>query len=339
MPSSTSSSDERHPRRPWLRIWVGALLVALTTIGGWEAWWRSNGWSPTIEAERETWVLARMRVRPTSTVLIGTSRTAAAIDPQVWASTVGAEPPVMLAAEGEGSLPVFEELASDTSFHGHLVVEMMPTSTWQRQAWSGGPLRDYIRAYRESLSSPARRWEAWLRTHVPSHLVFRRAELLPGRLVPAVLRHQRVRQTHHSLRADQFRPIDFRLDGIGPNRPVVLDSARFRYIRRWAPPLTGVALDSLTQAIAANVARVQRRGGRVTFVVLQGCGGRKLVEQELYPTAAYWSRLRAIPGVMAIDSDEYPAIAGVPCYDGSHIDVRDAPAVTRLLAQLIAGKH
>ena len=319
-----------------MRIWVCGFAAAVLLLSGWEARWRSRGWTPTIEAERETWVLARMRVKPASTVLLGTSRIAAAIDPLVWAATVGDEPPVMLAAEGEGSLPLLEDLASDTSFHGHLVVEMMPTVTWQRGAGSTGPLREYIRAYHESQSSPARRWEAWLRTHVPSHLVFRRTELLPGRLVPAIIGRQRIREMHHSLRGDQFRPIDFRLDGIGPNRPVVLDSARYRYIRRWGAPLVGPALDSLTRAIAASVARVQRRGGKVTFVVFQGCGGRKLVEQELYPTAAYWNRLRAIPGVRAIDSDEYPGIADVPCYDGSHIDVRDAPAVTRLVARLVA---
>ena len=335
MPSFTSSSDKRIPTGPWLRIWALALVLALAVLGAFEAYWRIHGWAPTIEAERETWVLARMRVRPTSTVLLGTSRMAAAIDPQVWAFTLGTQPPVMLAAEGEGSLPILADLAGDTSFHGHLVVEMLPTETYQKGAGERGPLRAYLRAYRESVTSPARRWEAWLRVNVPSHFVFRRTELLPGRLVPAVLARHRIRQSHHSLRSDQFRPIDFRLDGIGPDRPTILDSARFRYIRRWGIPLAGTALDSLVRRIAVDVNRIQRRGGRVTFVVFQGCGGRRLVEKHLYPTAIYWDRLRAIPGVQAIDSDEYPEIANLPCFDGSHIDVRDAPAVTKIVARLV----
>jgi hypothetical protein len=244
----------------------------------------------------------------------------------------------MLAAEGEGSLPVLENLANDSTFRGHAVVEMMPSVTYEKDAGTIGPLNDYLLAYRASRVSPARRWEAWFRTHVPSHMVFRRTELLPGRLVPAVIGHQRIRQPHHSLRMDQYRPIDFRLDGIAPNRPSVLDSARFRYIRRWGAPLTGTALDSLIERIASDVARIQFRGGKVTFIVFQGCGGRRLVEQELYPTATYWARLRAIPGVKMIDSDDYPEIAGLPCFDGSHIDVQASPAVTRLVSGLVAAK-
>jgi hypothetical protein len=317
---------------------VCAFLVAFVGLGGWEAYWRIRGWTPTVEAEKETWVLARMRVRPTSTVLVGTSRIAAAIDPLVWASALGTEPPVMLAAEGEGSLPVLDNLANDSTFRGHAVVEMLPSVTYERDAGTIGPFNDYLRAYRESRESPARRWEAWFRTHVPSHMVFRRTELLPGRLVPAVLGHQQIRQPHHSLRIDEYRPIDFRLDGIAPNRPSVLDSARFRYIRRWGAPLTGTALDSLISSIGSDVARIQMRGGKVTFIVFQGCGGRRLVEQDLYPTATYWARLRAIPGVKMIDSDDYPEIAGLPCFDGSHIDIQAAPAVTRFVSGLVTAK-
>jgi hypothetical protein len=337
--SSTSSSDERLPTGPWVKIWLCAIIVVAASLGGWEAYWRSRDWTPTVEAERETWVLARMRVQPASTVLVGTSRIAAAIDPEIWASALGTEPPVMLAAEGEGSLPVLSDLANDSTFRGHAVVEMLPTATFEQGSHANGPLNAYLRAYRESRESPARRWEAWLRTHVPSHFVFRRTELLPGRLVPALLGQRRIRQMHHALRVDQFRPVDFRLDGIAPDRAAVLDSARFRFIRRWAPPRTGPSLDSLTQSIASDVARIQFRGGRVTFIVFQGCGGRRLVEQEIYPTRLYWERLRSIPGVQMIDSDEYAEIARLPCYDGSHIDVRATPDVTRLVARLVAAKE
>jgi hypothetical protein len=281
-------------------------------------------------------VLARARVRPNSTVLIGTSRIAAADDPRVWGQTLGTEPPVMLATEGEGSLPVLADLARDTTFRGHAVVEMMPTATYDPTAGRGGTLEEFLRAYREHLVSPAKRWEARLRVAIPSHFVFRRAEVLPSRLVPAFVAGEAPRPRHHALRADLFRPIDFRLDRIGPNRPEVLDTVRFQNIRRWGAPMSGAPLDSLFSVVGSEVAAIQRRGGRVTFILLEGCGGRKVIENRLYPRERYWNRLRAIPNVAMIDSDDYPTIVNLPCYDGSHIDARDAPAVTREIARAIS---
>jgi hypothetical protein len=304
------------------------------TLGGWEMLWRARGWTPTVEAEQEAWVLARMRVKPTSTVLAGSSRIAAAVDPSIWAATLYTDAPVMLAAEGVGALPVLANLASDEQFRGHLVLEMMPVFSYTRDAYASGPLRGNLAAYREAQESPARRWEAWLRVHVPSHFVFRRPELLPQNYVPALMTGRRMRQRHNGLRADQFRPIDFRRDGFAPNRPQVMDTSQFRQIRRWNTPATGATLDSLLARISEDVARLQQRGGTVTFVALQGCGGRRIVETALFPKPVYWERLRAIPGVRLIDSDDVPEIAGLPCYDGSHVDERDTPLVTARLAQL-----
>ena len=270
-----------------------------------------------------------------STVLLGTSRIAAAIDPDIWARTLGTEPPVMLAVEGEGALPALADMANDTSFRGHLVVEMLAIETFSRDAGKSGPLHDYLRAYHESRSSPARQWEAWLRVHVPSHMVFRRIELLPNRLIPRLRGGRGVRPVHYHLREDQFRPIDFRIDNMPPNRPLIMDSAHFAYMRGWGVPVTGARLDSVVARIGGEIARIQQRGGRVTLITFQGCGGRRLMELGLYPKETYWNRLRALPGVQAIDSDDHPDIAGLPCYDGSHIDAAYAPAVTAQVARLV----
>ena len=57
MPSSTSSSEPaplagaavgRAPARPWLAIWTAALLLALSSFGAAEAFWRASGVSPTV---------------------------------------------------------------------------------------------------------------------------------------------------------------------------------------------------------------------------------------------------------------------------------------------------
>ncbi len=284
-----------------------------------------------IEADREAWVLARLRVRPTSTVLVGSSRTGAALDPQVWAAALGSEPPVMLAVEGESSLPVLADLAADTTFHGFVAAEMLPLATFM-QAEPVGP---YVKAAREARQSPAKRWEAVLRLNGPSHLVFRRPELQVDRLITMALLGGTLHPVHYRLRKDLFRPINFAIERKTPNQPAVFDTMTFVSMRRWGVPLVGPALDQRIARIAADVKRIQQRGGKVVFLLLSGCGGRKAMEEILYPRPLYWDRLAEVPGVRMIDADAYPEIGGLPCYDGSHIDMHDAPAVTRRIAHLV----
>ena len=331
--SFISNSDSRKPTGHWPRTWALAAGIVFLLLGTWELFWRSRGWTTMVVADREAWVLARLSVRPTSTVLLGTSRTGAALDPEVWAVELGSERPVMLAVEGVSALPVLADLAADTSFRGRVVAEMMPTETFA----PGELVGPYVAAAREARTSPAKRWEAALRIAGSSHLVFRRPELQVNRLIRNALQGVPLRPVHYRLRKDLFRPIDFAIDHRAPNQPAVLDTLTFGYIRRWGTPLRGAGLDRRIASIARDVQRIQQRGGVVSFLLLSGCGGRKAMEEILYPKPLYWNRLAEIPGVRLIDADSYPEIAGLPCYDGSHIDMHDAPVVTRRVARVVGG--
>ena len=332
--SFISNSDSRKPTGHWPLAWALTVGIVLVLLASWEIHWRRRGWVSMVEQEQEAWVLARLSVRPQSTVLLGTSRSGAALDPQAWAAALGSEPPVLLAVEGASALPVLADLAADTSYRGRVIAEMMPTETFA-VAEQVGP---YVAAAKEARQSPAKRWEAVLRLNVPSHLVFRRPELQPERLVSAALAGRSVHPFHYRLRKDMYRPVDFASEGRLPNQPNVLDTLPFSKMRSWGVPLTGAALDRRIANIARDVAQIQRRGGEVTFLLLSGCGGRKVIEELLYPKPLYWARLAEIPSVRLIDADAYPEIAGLPCYDGSHIDSHDAPGVTRHIAHLVMDK-
>jgi hypothetical protein len=300
-------------------------------LAGWELYWRSRGWVAMIESDEAAWVLARLSVRPQSTVLLGTSRTGAALDPRVWGATMGTPPPVDLAVEGASSLPVLADLASDTTFRGLVVAEMLPLETFAEAE----PVGPFLEAAREARESPAKRWEAVLRLNGPSHLVLRRPELRVDRLIANWVQGNRLHAVHYRLRKDLFRPIDFLQEGRRPDQPAIFDTLTFTHMRRWGVPLTGAGLDRRIASIGADVRRIQQRGGTVVFLLLSGCGGRKAMEEALYPKTAYWSRLAEVPGVRMIDADTLPEYAGLPCYDGSHIDQRDAPAVTRRIAHAV----
>ena len=288
-----------------------------------------------VEANRESWILARMSVQPRSTVLLGTSRMQTAVDPAIWAATAGGPPPVMLAVAGEGPLPMLTDLAHQSSFRGHVIAEMMPAHTFDTSVMTPArsSLSRYLAAYQEARTSPAKRWEAVLRTKVPSHLAFRRIELLPGRLVPVLIGREPPLKRHFVLREDHYRSMHFRDDHVAPDGPAARDNVEIRGLVRRAHPLTAAALDSLVGRIKDDVTAIQRRGGSVTFVLFQACGTRKDIENRLFPKSLYWNRLLGIPGVRTFDSDDYPQIGNLPCYDGSHVDVGDAPMITRLVQQ------
>ena len=109
-------------------------------------------------------------------------------------------------------------------------------------------------------------------------------------------------------------------------------------LRANTAPADDAQLRALLARIAASVARIEARGGRVYLVHLEACGKRRVVENVIYPEARYWNRLTEIPGIRIIESDDYAEIANLPCHDGSHIDARDAAAVTHWLARVITAR-
>ena len=329
------SADDRLPRGDGWRVIITALVLVAVILGSWEVYWRSRGWTATVEANEESWILARGRIRPTSTVITGTSRIQGALDPETWRQATGEKAPVQLALAGASPLPVLENLAADTSFHGLVLAELLPFYTFDKRLASEEDTSNYLSSYEAAKSSPAVRWEAWFRTHVPNHMVFRRTKLLPHRFQRAFTANDLAPPQSYQ-RSDRYHPISFPADYLKNGAPGIQDSARFPNLRRSAIPATGDTLAQLHARIRESSTRIVQRGGRVVLIHLEACGGRKQIERSLYPKAVYWAPLATIPGVTLIDSDDHPEIANLPCLDGSHIDARDAPAVTRLLARLIA---
>ncbi|MEP6571457.1 MAG: hypothetical protein ABJD11_02140 [Gemmatimonadota bacterium] len=337
MPAALTNSNERLPIGGWPRAWLLAAALFAIIMGTWEAVWRLKGWLPTVESNQESWVLARESIRPNSTVLTGTSRIQGAIDPDVWASVRGGDVPVQLAVAGGSPIPVLESLSADTTFHGLVIADMLPFYAFDVSHDAQAVTLEYLRAYAYAEHSPAKRWEAYLRTHIAGHFVYRRANLLPGDLIPALRAGTLRTPPAYIQRPDRYHPLLFRQMHIASNEPAVLDSSKFAHLRRVTRPATGARLDSLMARIERSVHQIQARGGRVAFVFFEPCGGRRPVEEELYPKDQYWKRLTAMQPAYSIDSDDYPVISTLPCFDGSHIDQNDAPAVTRQVAALVSG--
>jgi len=291
---------------------------------------RSVGAVPSVASRIDVWVVARMHVRPTSTVIGGTSRLLTALDPVVWGKATGGPPAVQLTTAGASSIRLLEHLAEAPDFHGTVVVDVVPFFTFDAGALPTQLVDLRVEAWREALRSPARRIEAYLRTWIPSVLAFRRPGMTPlqvlerGGLVPnrATLAVE--------VRRDGFAPVHYRRVGMEPNTDRVLSPASFAQLHAVAPDSAKLADD--LRRLSAAVASIRSRGGSVVLVHMPACGGRRVVEERLFPKARYWGAVRRLPGVIALDLDDWPGAADLACFDGSHVDREDAPRITRWIA-------
>lgn len=318
------------------RTWILTLGMLVVLLGGWEIFWRARGWTPSVEGNEEAWILARDRVHATSTVLTGSSRIMAAFQPEVWVRAMGGDWPIQLGLHGGSPLPILEDLAADPDFHGTVIAELLPYFTFRAGLRGETSARDFLRSHRRMRGSPAIRWEAYLRTRIAGRLVFRRYRLLPPTVTESYHNRKLLLPPLYSLRPDRFQPIRVRPDPTGMDMARVMDSTHFRFLRTSVTPLTGAGADSVLARIARSVLQIQSRGGEVYLVYLRSCGGRRSIEYDMFPKAAYVDRLSELPGVRLLDSDLDPELASVPCRDGSHVAEEDTPLVTKRIARFVS---
>src|ERR1017187_4629215 len=144
MPSSTSSSRRLTaadrpgvaqpvpirdvPDRSWLAVFLCALLLAVVLTGAWEWYWRAFGAVPGYGDDDALWAQQRRRIdagEGNATVLIGASRTFFDVQLPVWERMSGRRP-IQLALDGTSPVFALEDLASDPSFTGRLLIGVAP---------------------------------------------------------------------------------------------------------------------------------------------------------------------------------------------------------------------
>lgn len=324
MHSSISSSDSRLPRGNWGRTWALTAVILAVVIAGVELRLRFLGWLPSVP-DPGAWILARSRLTPTSTVLIGTSRMETGLDPQVWASVTG-EVPVNLSAFGGSPLPVLESLAKDTTFAGSVVCDCPPFVLFNLN-WADEKV-EQMTAYEATLSSPAKWSEARISVLVNGHLVIRRPELSVRRRLEALWDpgppEVVVRRTR-AMRPDRFYPMDFigrTREGEPPQPGETTPS----------PRVFGSEAEEVMRRLEATVRPISERGGRVALVKFPSCGRRKKHEDSLYPRDMYWDEMVRRISAPALHTEDFPDLSNVDCPDGSHMDMRYAGGFTRALA-------
>lgn len=344
---NTTEFRREIPNVPWRGVFAAAAVFTTTLTAAWEACVRLEGYRPTLNDTPDLWAEQRRSVKPDSIVLLGTSRMLFDADLDVLEKGLGRRP-VQLAIVGSSPFPILDDLANDDSFHGTVILDVVPA---MYLAPAGPPVEASERALRRARGwTPAQRWSHRVGVFLEEHVAFiEQEDLTLGKMLGKLPIPDRA----NARIAPPLPPYFYTLDG--DRRARMTDAAategsevQHRVATGWIPLFTmppppsyvhveefrkmmGQAVERRFRDTAADVARIRARGGKVVFVRFPV--GQPLIEREerLAPLAPSWERLVRDSGVPAINFSDFESLKAFTCPEWSHLSAPDSVEFTRRL--------
>lgn len=362
MRSSTSSSDAAFggdtalQRMP--RIAPSALLVALAVlaffVGAMELRLAARGIQPTADDSEDLWLRERARASrlgDRAIILIGSSRVQTGFDLDVLHARTGLTP-VQLAIDGNSFMPILDGLARDPAVRGTVIVGFVEANLVDPRG------ADVVASHYEARFEATNNWttpfsfntiEGELTEAVRSRLRsyadgIRPLTSLTLRILPQTATPQYAVVLSDRSRLVDYSHLDQRMayysrvmrelgqqvafpDGTGFPE---IDAELTRRIEALEPaPIDEFARNA--DAVAANAAKIEARGGHVYFVEMPKAGLVARREEKRFPRATFWEHFAAEPNVHALNFEDVPAMKALTVPDGSHVDYRSRAALTNAL--------
>jgi hypothetical protein len=329
VPSSTSSSNDRLPEGPWARTWIVAILLSCGVLGGYEAFWRLRGFHPELLQDAESWSFKRRQVRTADrqqTVLVGTSRMAWGVDPEVLAETLSCETPIQLALAGGSPIPVLHHLSKDESFQGIVVCEVHPVLYFNGVKIDRGVAGEYTSRYEnQTAGTPV---EDLLHMGLQQITVLRLPDVAPKELwrrfthdesLPLPEQGDRDLAKHQKENEEIWAEKDKRLSQPGGRVPY----------QRFLGDL---------ERLEQMVTRIHKRGGRVVFVLMPTSGMVRQIDEKWFPRKRFWDVLVSRTQATTVHFADHPTLASFRCPDCSHLQGEDVGRFSKELARIIGQK-
>jgi hypothetical protein len=299
------------------------VLLAALWLAGYEVFWRTRNFVPTLVDNEALWCNQRSRVAPDAVVIAGSSRLQNGLDPALLARDLG-RPVSLLALAGSNPMPVLLDVANDPSFHGLVVLEYMPRRLFAADSWSHHRSNTFLAACRDP--SLAAGIEAALGRTLQRRLVFLQPDLEAIAVLSYVARKRALPAgTHVIVRDDRFAE--------GHLANVVKTTAQpATATEHWDAALTDAELAARGTQLRLAIAKLRARGGEVVLYRSPVSGAVLADEEARFPAATSLPRFARLLGVRAIDFAAVPALRDVMCPDGEHPDVEQVGEITKAVA-------
>jgi hypothetical protein len=315
-----------------------------------------RGIHPSLLDSQHTWVRERSRLDALgagSVALVGSSRILLDVDAGVLRHESGLEP-VQLGIEGGSFVPVLAGLAGDPAFKGTVIVELdehflawepqYDTAyayelAYERTQGSVQPnyedvenyLGDALRGHLRSYADGTRPLTALLRRIITKPDPAQYLRMLPDREVLADYRKTPMPELYllRSLRnLDGSNDLPEGYSDRQIANKIEADIAALR-------PVDNSRFLGEIPVVGKMVGSIQARGGRVFFVKFPESGYVEITDDRRYPRRLFWDQFAAQKGAATVDFEDYPALEGLPCPDGSHLDYRERAAFTHALDKIL----
>lgn len=329
------------PEQPWAKILLGAALIFVVLLAGWEVSWRAYGVTPSIANTNGLWAMQRHRIdagEADATVIVASSRPFFDIQLPVWERLAGRRP-IQLAFEGTSPLKFVEDLAADPHFTGRLIIGVDPQVFFQ-----GFDLHADALAYARK-ESPSQRIGQWLSMHlIEPYLAFDDPDfaletvlarqpwpLRPGKPWPAQVR----KLSDHE--ADRNTYLWSKVASDARYRELARSIWRQRFQPAADPPAAELrkTIQEQIDRAAKAVAKLRARGVKVLFLRSPSDGEYLAYETRLFPRAATWDALLAASGASGLHFQDYPELQGYYLPEWSHMTRAEAERYTVALYGVI----
>jgi hypothetical protein len=313
------------PQVPWKAVLASVVVLTVAAAIGWEFHARSQGYRPSLNDTPDLWAQTREKVQPNSLVLVGTSRILFNADLDVLEKTFG-QGPVQLALAGSSPYPVLEDLAKDESFHGTVIVDIVPAMFL---APAGPPMEVSLKAlHRKRDWNLAQRWSHQLGMLLEEHVAsLKQEDLTLGQMLKRLPIPDRADAALGPALPPYFYTVDRDRRGRMFEQAAIVGSPlQQRVAHGWIPLFTmpppppfipadkfgemmGKAIEQRFKDTQKHVAALRARGARVVFVRMPVDPILAEREEKIVPLAAGWGRLVAENGVPAINFADHPELA------------------------------
>ncbi len=335
------------PDKPWGPILLGAAVLFVVLMAGWETYWRAFDAVPGYHNGNDAWALQRRRIdegEGGKTVLIGSSRVLFDSQLPVWEQVTG-DRPIQLALEGTSGNVMLEDLAAEPKFTGRLLVGVAPDLFFSGFAYRGSAIPYFHK------EGPSQRIGTWLARHlVEPYFAFYDSDFA----LPTVVRRQDWPLRPGMHKSSRVRKLMVQEADRNTHMwsKVETDNA-YRDLCRsiWAeefhsppPPnmdtpakLQKLIDEQIARAVKA-VATLKARGVRIVFVRMPSAGEYYAFEQKVFPRAKTWDVLLQHTGAVGIHFEDYPQMQGYTLPEWSHMSESEARRFTAVFAPLVEAK-
>jgi hypothetical protein len=335
------------PVLPWPRILLAAIVVAVLGVAAWELTCRARGYRAGLDDTSDLWVDARRSLQPDGIAIVGSSRGLFGLDLGILGEGLGTRP-TQLCLVGSSPAPVLMHLAADRSFHGTVILDLVPGMV--PMPAEAPPYQNAMRAVRRHerqswaewashrLSLPLERTFAFLQQEDLTLAILlkgirvpdRERTKLPPDLPPAFYTIEADRQARMEDRVETDQALRERIRTgwaplfTPPPKPVWIPDAAFG-------PAMGRMVEQRVGEIVQAISDIRARGGRVVLLRMPSTGDLRVLEERITPRAPFWDRILQMSGVQGVWFEDHPDLASFPCPEESHLSAADSVEFSRRL--------